>query len=551
MKITQVPLDESTSLPPSDPDDTTYVSLLHELGTEGCLLDCEEWVTKQAVSDRRTTNPAEKREKWNRIRGLRKESIKKQRQVLQTEARLSNRKLKSKRNPFMLKDLEASTNAGCGCCRFFSAMLGCLLQPPLDLDRETLLLEWVGYNFYLKMQDKRRQKPISFQFFSPSGAKIIIRGLKSANILPGDTSSSASFEAAKDHFKGIAFSVLPKTFQDAVLITKQLGVRYLWIDSLCIIQDSGEDWAVESSKMADIYQKSHITIAAVSSSDSRGGCLFTTKLSDLYFRVQFNDSEILIAVRCYDRDGIVEDIDSFKDAYPALTRAWIYQERMLSRRILYYTYRELQFECREHKACECGNPFIPPHPVPTSPAYKAMLQAKNQYAELGKHYGVKGRYSDDQACEHWQKTVMQYTKLHLTRSSDKLPALSGCAKDIGRLTGDEYLAGFWRAKLAEELLWVVNAPVNQPRTVNWRAPSWSWASVDTTNGIDYIYPLETRYKEAFRARIEGAECVPATIDKTGAVKSGCIRLRTSLCPVYLRRICLALYEKPQHHTLSC
>ncbi|KAF4975743.1 hypothetical protein FZEAL_7520 [Fusarium zealandicum] len=197
---------------------------------------------------------------------------------------------------------------------------------------------------------------------------------------------------------------------------------------------------------------------------------------------------------------------------------------MLSRRMLYCTYREFQFECRQGKTCECENPFMPPHPAPKTLASRAMLQVKGDYAELEKLHGVKGNYA-------------VHKELRITQSSDKLPALSGCAKDVGRITEDGYLAGIWRTRFAEGLLWVVNVPVNQPRANVWRAPSWSWASVDTTNGINYAYPRKTRYRQAFQDKIEAVECTPAGLDKTGAVKSGHLTLRTSPYPTYLRRIC--------------
>src|SRR5947209_7177591 len=74
------------------------------------------------------------------------------------------------------------------------------------------------------------------------------------------------------HLKGLDTATLPQTFCDAVIITKHLGFRYLWIDALCIIQDSQSDWQTESANMASIYQGSSLTIAASSSSNSDGGC---------------------------------------------------------------------------------------------------------------------------------------------------------------------------------------------------------------------------------------------------------------------------------------
>ncbi|KPM39859.1 hypothetical protein AK830_g6698 [Neonectria ditissima] len=338
------------------------------------------------------------------------------------------------------------------------------------------------------------------------------------------------------HLKGIMLSSLPRTFRDAVSIARRLGLRYLWIDSLCIIQDSVKDWEIESSKMADIYRQSFIAIAATSSPDFRGGCFSPEAKEDLCFQVHTGTIDTAIAMRDCDGDDPIMEMAQFEKGFPLFTRAWVYQERMLSRRILYCNHRELQFECRQETNCECGNRFMPPHAMPKTEASQGMLQGKDQYAEPEKFDGTKGKFSADQLTQHWQRTVTQYTKLGLTKSSDKLPALSGCAKDIGRLTGDRYLAGIWRASFAEGMLWTVRPPVNLHRPVP-RAPSWSWVSVDTTAGIDYTYALKTRHRQAFQDKIREVDCVLDGRDHTGSVKSGFVRLQTSLCPAHLRRIC--------------
>ncbi|RSL41210.1 hypothetical protein CEP54_015893 [Fusarium duplospermum] len=607
MKLTPITLGEVAALTPVTQDEAEHIYIFDQLGTQGCLLDCEAWKTRQDVAGRRTTTQAEKRQKRKDIKKLGKSSILKQRQTLQNDTRIPNSSLKFKREAFTLKDLKHSVENGCGCCQFFLALLNTLLPTRENLDVDHLVFEWIRYGFLLKVQDK--QRTFSFQFFSPSGAKSVIHGLKSAKVLTGDTSTSTSLDLAQSwiqdcetthgqcgsgrdvslpkrcldlapismpdgsaiqlvethgktgtyvclshcwgkdklitttsqtiasHFNKIPLTGLPKTFRDAVTLTRNLGLRYLWIDSLCIIQGSKEDWQIESSKMADIYHDSFLTIAAISSPDSRGGCFCPEKLSDMCFRVQGGGLDTLIAVRYCNGEGAVSDLQTFMEAFPALTRAWIYQERMLSRRILYCTYREFQFECRQNETCECRSRFMPPHPEPGTPASKAMMQGKDQYGELEKLYGARGKYSPKQLCQHWQKTVMQYTKLRITHLSDKLPALSGCAKDIGRITGDEFLAGLWRASFAEGLLWVVNVPVDQPRAPVWRAPSWSWASIDSTMGIDYIYAMRTRHRQDFQDKIQEVECVPDGVDKTGAVKSAHVQIRASLCPVYLRRVC--------------
>jgi len=194
--------------------------------------------------------------------------------------------------------------------------------------------------------------------------------------------------------------------------------------------------------------------------------------------------------------------------------------------------------------CECGNHFLAPHPHPkASPASRGLSREfKRQYAEAFKKYSIRGQYySAAELCQHWQRTVVHYSRLQLTQATDKLPALSGCARDIGRLTGDTYLAGLWRASFAEGMLWTVNPPLEHVRPAKWRAPSWSWASVDVVGGIDYTHTLRTRFRQGFQAKIEVVECPSAGADVTGeVVEGGCfVRIRSKLCPAFLRRLCRA------------
>jgi len=352
-----------------------------------------------------------------------------------------------------------------------------------------------------------------------------------------------------DHLRSIPWASLPKTFQDAVKISRRLGLRYLWIDSLCIIQDSDEDWQKESGQMAAIYQNGFVTIAAVSASDFRGGCFSLEKTGDLCLRITGEvGMDVLVGMRDCRGEGMMVDPAQFDEHFPLFTRAWVYQERMLSRRVLSCSYSELQFECREQRTCECDNRAIFPHMVPA--ANTKGQQTKQQYSGLMRRYGAgTSQYSLDQLCQHWLKTVAQYTRLNLTYGSDKLPALSGCAQDIGRWTGDEYLAGIWRGSLAEGMLWKVVDPIECPRP-EWRAPSWSWASVDTTSGISYTKVHSTRYRQAFRDRIEAVQCVALAdgADSTGGVKSGFIRIRSRLRPAYLRQTCRYCAQTPGTHT---
>ncbi|KAH7417832.1 heterokaryon incompatibility protein-domain-containing protein [Cadophora sp. MPI-SDFR-AT-0126] len=160
---------------------------------------------------------------------------------------------------------------------------------------------------------------------------------------------------------GISFNSLPRTFQDAIVVTRRLGLTYLWIDSLCIIQDSMEDWEKESKEMQNVYANAVINISADSAGDSsmglgRTGNLNSTLMSSIPisrcggFRVLNEEFPKL------DRDFLSHSPSCLEDnwtRHELQTRAWVLQERILSRRILHFCHCELVWECDTHVTCEC------------------------------------------------------------------------------------------------------------------------------------------------------------------------------------------------------
>jgi Heterokaryon incompatibility protein (HET) len=352
----------------------------------------------------------------------------------------------------------------------------------------------------------------------------------------------------------ISWSLLPRNFQDAITLTRELGIPYIWIDSLCIIQDDLADWERESAKMAKIYQDSFVTVAATASPNAAGGC-FTRIQPDRCLHVEVDDNlSFYLGVR--DCSDVVHnrDPDAFTKTFPLFTRGWVYQERKLSRRTLYCNRGELSFECGEVSRCECGNPTIAPH-LPQGLIGKQIFQTskKSRIHPSIPIQRVATELSSNRLRIGWRRIVTEYTQLKLTYSKDMLPALSGLAKEMANITGDTYLAGVWRKSLDNDLLWFVaqrgrgvgNQHVQTSRKDNqywrqrppWRAPSWSWASVDTGRGVEFSSLVLHPSSLPFDQRVKAAECAPAGFDTTGAVKSGLLHLVTSLVPTYLRYIC--------------
>ncbi|PVH70864.1 HET-domain-containing protein, partial [Cadophora sp. DSE1049] len=146
--------------------------------------------------------------------------------------------------------------------------------------------------------------------------------------------------------EGIMWEDLPKTFQDAVTMTRALGVRYLWIDSLCIVQDDKDDWRRESAKMHTIYRDGYLTLAASKSKGPDGG-LFSAATSDDMLK-DWDFQEDLIRTR-----RKIQHFES-RQEFPLLQRGWIFQERILSRRVLHFGSKGLIWECMEHQCQLAG-----------------------------------------------------------------------------------------------------------------------------------------------------------------------------------------------------
>jgi hypothetical protein len=336
----------------------------------------------------------------------------------------------------------------------------------------------------------------------------------------------------------IAFDRLPRNFQDAVSITRKLGVEFIWIDSICIIQDDSRDWAIESAKMADVYKNAYLTIAAVWSPDSTGGCFSTTR-PDICFSVPCSDgSSYLLGARTCDTKGILKNTTEIQKRFPLFTRAWVFQERLMSRRILYCNYGELAFQCFGMQTCECRSPTSAPHARRES---AATGQVEGMFRFLT---GVNSGLNQGSSSETWRRMVVHYAALDLTFQKDILPAISGCAKVIAEATSNEYIAGMWQQTLHQDLLWYNTLGANKKpkyRSKDWTAPSWSWASMPAGSAIQFIglvSPQMASHPNFLRDNIRHASCdITSPNNVFGQISSARIQLKTAAFPCFIRRYC--------------
>ncbi|KAL9115853.1 MAG: hypothetical protein Q9227_000221 [Pyrenula ochraceoflavens] len=308
----------------------------------------------------------------------------------------------------------------------------------------------------------------------------------------------------------IPWTKLPRTFQDAIAITRDLGIQYIWIDSLCIIQDDLMDWESEAEKMGAVYSNAALVIAATASLNGNGGLLFSRSGHIAMKGMDQNQNAFQIFVRhglnhgpftwgpgaennMYRRHGA--HLMSFP-GYPLFTRAWCFQERLLGPRVLHFTKDEIVYECITGINCECGSltDFSEEWLLPSRRHVASYLgkHEKNGFANpaLGSslfstNESIIGRlpeltipYSplENNPLLEWRALVAEYSAKSISRSSDWLPALAGLASIWHEAGAGHYLAGIWSQDLLRSLLWRAVTP-EQTNDIGSISPSWSWVSV--------------------------------------------------------------------------
>jgi hypothetical protein len=400
----------------------------------------------------------------------------------------------------------------------------------------------------------------------------------------GDHAITTTTENLQLHMASLSLSDLPKTFKDAISVCRRLGISYLWIDSLCIIQNSKVDWETQSAVMDSIYYNSTITIAAVAASNPSQGLFIPTALwlDDIPLPLTFADNKDQVYLRRFVTHRL-----------PRLNflrrRAWCYQERALSRRVMYFSKGELEWTCLECFWSQNAptKDIGLPRPVrnllellektferPYKLSYKSAsgggevragprtdiershdssaivpLDSLNDEASVlvdfrrssindaltAKRitrttdmalYDFLGDCVRHSIYKFWYSTVEDYAACRLTYAADKLPALTGIASRIHAITKDDYLAGHWRRELPRSLFWSTSSQYNQPRRpVPYRAPSWSWASVDSSLIYWHYADMLSDPNEAAPIQILAAEVEVDGQNQFGRVLTGSVTMK--------------------------
>ncbi|KAF3811070.1 hypothetical protein GCG54_00010406 [Colletotrichum gloeosporioides] len=351
------------------------------------------------------------------------------------------------------------------------------------------------------------------------------------------------------HLEGIEIHGLPKTIRDAVHAARKLDLKYLWVDRLCIIQDSAEDWAHEAALMCEVYSGATLTLSADGSNSANQGLFQTDQaLSKLEYRTYIGpDGDVTPMVLTKPQPHPTVSGRSLDLSQPIDSRGWTMQERLMSRRVLHFTSDEMAWECDTLTECEC----------------RRESGLSNRELSLGRKHDMQSIY------DTWRLIVRAYAKRSLAHESDKMPALRGLVDRFQRLMAqgsdtvpEEYLAGLWKGDLVAQLAWKPPSKsdldafmkatnrrnvesigdTNTEDMVAWMAvlkernkqgdwhesgcyvaPTWSWAHL--RGPMSYLTCLPSTPFVSYADVIE-ARTVPVIQDEpTGQLCSGSITLR--------------------------
>jgi hypothetical protein len=343
---------------------------------------------------------------------------------------------------------------------------------------------------------------------------------------------------------GIDTNSIPQTFQDAINICRALQVSYLWIDSLCIVQDDPADWELEAAKMSSVYMDSYLTVSALHSADDADGCFPSIARQTKSMPSPFVSPDVVCTGRptvanaiplVIPKESIGTELDSYNHAVvfsmhgsetgkyyitnewmppsiesstkkygtfnfgasydplkpePLSSRGWVLQERLLSQRTLHYSEGQIYWECQSIVLGEDGSMLKRMFP---------QVQTLTESRQKAINWSITPTdTSSKYVADEWLRLIEVFSTRKLTMDYDKLVAISGLAQIVAEKSGDEYYAGIWKSNLVNSLCWkrkifvpshhcndeghksclpeATSSTLTTP--ADFRAPSWSWASVD-------------------------------------------------------------------------
>jgi hypothetical protein len=320
--------------------------------------------------------------------------------------------------------------------------------------------------------------------------------------------------------RSIEIDTMPQAFRDAITVACALGIQYIWIDSLCIIQDDPLDWQAESSRMAEIFSNAYLTVIAATGASCHDSFLHRN-LSHAHCTIplrseKFESVEGQLSLRFRRRLGTDKMSEIIASRW--ITRGWTFQEERLASRVLMFGENKFFFDCRTVERSEDTKMCT------LRPDWVDTVCEVPQEEEEGTAMAAKREDDDSRqrtSFDHWQILCSHYSYRELTFPEDKLPAISGMASKTRKKVQSDYLGGLWRDHLMHDLFWHTVGIARRPE--KYRAPSWSWASLD--GKISWpTWGSCVKDKCQMYCTILEAQTVTVGLDPFGAVKDGSLKI---------------------------
>jgi Heterokaryon incompatibility protein (HET) len=293
----------------------------------------------------------------------------------------------------------------------------------------------------------------------------------------------------------IPISALPQTFKDAVVVARRLGIRHLWIDSLCIVQDDEVDWFREAATMASVYGNAQITIMASRASSSEQGFL-VSRAQPFVIKEERDETGQKTLLRLINGPFYDNSINlaTLPRTNPLFKRAWVVQERILSRRKIMF--------CKDQAFWECNQ-------LATSEDSRIRQDKSEQSVRK---------------LSEWFDAVESFMACDITYEKDVLPAIAGIARSTAQTTGFTYCAGIWLDRLSNSLLWYPAQNTNKTKREAYVAPTFSWAA--SKGNVWYRAHARSHSQTQFCELISyGQSLRDGSDDPYGAISSASITLQ--------------------------
>ncbi|KAL3955672.1 hypothetical protein ACCO45_011235 [Purpureocillium lilacinum] len=326
--------------------------------------------------------------------------------------------------------------------------------------------------------------------------------------------------------QGITESDLAQAHRDTISLARALGIRYIWIDALCIIQGDEADWTKESKSMAQVYGNAALTVVAGRSADARNG--YVDNFVDSSVERSLPPCRLPVGGPPSDTgsDGgfVMVSLPRSTDLGPVVTRAWCCQERTCCRRAIMFGTEQLIFECETERVYENG--LIKENPAPRF----AFEQQQQQPSSLPPAQPAELQDAREVTLRKWYNFIYGYTACHLSNPHDIFAAIAAIAQQAARGLDSRYLAGIWECDMLRGLLWKpcyhhevstngkilttrpkptrLTGPATKGPIV--RAPSWSWAAVEGPVSQESNTPPNiARFRDPSYARVRPVRANPA------------------------------------------